>query len=139
MNKTPVLLEENMEKKDFENLKAGIQEVIEIERGEREPAKCYTRTKKEKRFAITCLCGHAKVEYIMSYGKFDVGDDEDSIFVEFWVPSFYANQRDGFWYMWKERIKAAWAMLQGKKFHLEEIIIDDPDDIKRFKEWVNEL
>ena len=95
--------------------------------------------KNEERFDITCQCGHAKVEYIMLYGKTDIADDMDSIRVEFWVPSFYASQRDGFWYMWKERIKAAWAMIRGKKFHLEEIIIDDPKDITRFKEWVNRL
>ena len=95
--------------------------------------------KNEERFDITCQCGHAKVEYIMLYGKTDIADDMDSICVEFWVPSFYASQRDGFWYMWKERIKAAWAMIRGKKFHLEEIIIDDPKDITRFKEWVNRL
>ena len=68
-----------------------------------------------------------------------IPDDSDALIVSFWVPKWYADQRDSFYHMWKERIKAAWAMLRGKKFHLEEILIEDKKDIERFKDWVNSL
>ena len=70
-----------------------------------------------------CNCGCA----IMKIHK-----DDDCTWIEYYISGFYANQ-EGLWSIIKSRVKAAWCMLTGKKFHLYDIMIQGQKEEEFYK------
>jgi len=84
----------------------------------------------DHKILIECDCGCS----ILNIAK---DDDDDFAYLNTYRADFFTEQ-DGFWDLFKKRIKSVWYAILGKDFYLYEIVLDK-DKIEQLKKIVNEL
>jgi hypothetical protein len=87
----------------------------------------------KKEYLFTCDCGCGIIKYTLWHE-----DNDEMIFIEHYVSSFYTRQNFLFGELW-QRIKLAWMMLRGKEFSLYDIVISNKEDVERFKKFLKEF
>ena len=78
-----------------------------------------------ERFEIECSCGCSEL-------VFDQWTDDGLSFISLVIPAWYASGYTGF----KKALKIMWSIVRGKEYSFYEIIIEDNDTLRRFKEFV---
>jgi len=69
---------------------------------------------------VPCVCGRE----ILNLSVFlDKDDDYPTVFISTYIDTFGAYQQTG-WSIFKEKAKAIWYILIGKRFYLEELVLD---------------
>ena len=77
------------------------------------------------KFVYECSCGCAELQ-------FDQWKDDGMAFISYVIPAWYASGYTGL----KNALKIIWTVLRGKQYYFYEIVIDDNDTLRRFKEFV---
>ena len=94
----------------------------------------------KKRIAVPCDCGCNIVTFNrwpkQEYGKNSI-DPETIIISNYWL-GFYANQNSVLSIL-KGRLKAIWYVIRGKEYELYDIVIDNEEDIQKFKKEMQEF
>lgn len=86
------------------------------------------------RFMVRCDCGCG----ILEFDKFDDGDNDKMICVSYYVDA-YKDKSRGFLYNFFEKIKMSLYILFGKEYKLYEVIIVDPEEMKKFDCFLGEV
>jgi hypothetical protein len=90
----------------------------------------------DKTIILPCDCGCG----ILKLTKFDDSDvsfDDMPYLFELYSSLFYEKQGNIFSLLW-QRIKGAWFMLNGKEFHLYDIVVQK-DKFKEFADFVDSI
>lgn len=99
---------------------------------------------KSENLTVKCDCGCGILSITQDNWK-DFDDnlneynsyDEQTIFIEYYVSSFYREQKGIFNTLW-ERIKFAWSILTGKKYEIYDIVING-EGANKFKKELQEF
>lgn len=77
-------------------------------------------------YECSCACGEL---------QFTQWKDDGIVFISYNIPAFNAYQR-GTWGNIASAIKIIWNVLLGREYRLYEIVIEDNETLRRFKEFV---
>ena len=77
------------------------------------------------RFVIECDCGCSEL-------VFDQWKDDGLSFISLMIPAWSSKNYNNF----KNTCKIIWSILRGKQYCFFEIVIDDNEQLTRFKEFV---
>ena len=76
-----------------------------------------------------CECGSLRIEQFK---------DDGYTILSYDIPAFFAYQENWLDRL-RENVKIIWLFLTGKKYQLFEIIIEDNEELKRFKNFVSQM
>lgn len=89
------------------------------------------KTNTEK-FFFDCSCGCGVLE-------FSQWKDDGISFIQYLVPAFTSHQENG-WDKMKRRLEIFWNLVVlGKEYSLYEIVIEDNEKLRKFKEFVSNM
>jgi len=79
----------------------------------------------ESKFVYECSCGCGELH-------FHQWKDDGITTISYVIPAWYASGYTGL----KNALKIIWTVLRGKQYYFYEIVIEDNDTLRRFKEFV---
>lgn len=86
-----------------------------------------TKAKEEliSKFVYECSCGTEELQFAQ-------WKDDGIAFISCVIPAWYAGSYSGF----RNALKIIWNVLRGKQYSFYEIVIEDNETLRRFKEFV---
>jgi hypothetical protein len=78
------------------------------------------------KFDFQCSCGCGELQ-------FSQWKDDGLAFIQYVIPVLYANEYNN---SWKNRFKIIWNVFMGKHHCFYEIVIEDNETLRRFKQFV---
>lgn len=89
----------------------------------------YSKSVTEEILQCSCHCGILKVEQFYS----------DGYSILSYYPMAFNERQDGFFKRLWRKISMAASILMGKEYRLFEIVIDNNEDLNRFKYFVSQM